>query len=547
VTLGVLGPLLVVRDDGTPAAVPSALRQLLLTVLAAAGRALTAEELADRLWPDRIPDDPRAALQSHVSRLRRQLGPAAAWLVTTGSGYRLECPPERVDAARFERLLAAARGRDGGPAAVCDLLDTALGLWRGPAYGEFADHPALAPAAARLEELRIEATELRAEALLDLGRPAEAASAMRRLTADHPFRERPVALVMRALAQDGRHAEALAAYRGFRRLLADELGVDPSRELRAVEAGVLGHEEPARRLVPTVGVPGDSFVGRDAELARCAGLLDRHRSVTLVGAGGVGKTRLAVHVAAEIAGRYPDGVYLCELASVTDPHAVPQAVASALHVEHRADRSVLDRIVEFLRARRALLVLDNCEHVLAAAAAVVTAVLRGTPGTAVLATSRERLGVAGEHRVPVGPLGVPAWDDPGAPPRCCSPTGCGPSAPTSRSVPVTPRPSPSCADDSTGSRWRSSSPRPGPCPAPPRRSSPRSAGGSTPSPTRAARWRGTAPCTRSSTGPSSCWARRSATSSRGSRSSPAGGQQRLPLTSPVPDPRCSPSWSSARS
>jgi predicted ATPase/DNA-binding SARP family transcriptional activator len=413
--IGVLGPLLVVRDDGGAVAVPSALRRLLLTLLAAhAGRIVTADELADWLWADRLPDDPRAALHSHVSRLRRRLGADAAWLTTVNGGYQLDCPPGHVDAVRFEQLIAAARERAGGPAAVCDRLEVALGLWRGPAYGEFAGHVALAPAAARLEDLRVEAVELRAEALMDLGRPAEAAAAMRRLSAEQPFRERPVALAMRALAQDGRHPEALAGYREFRRLLADELGVDPSPGLRAVEAATLGHGELARRLVPAVGVPGDSFVGRDAELARCRWLLKQHRQVTLVGAGGVGKTRLAVHVAAGVAERYPGGVYLCELADVTDPQAVPLAVASALHVEHRADRPVLDRVVEFLQVRRALLVLDNCEHVLAAAAEVVTAVLRRTPHVDVLATSRERLGVEGEHRLPVGPLTAPAWDDPDA-------------------------------------------------------------------------------------------------------------------------------------
>ncbi|WP_214370602.1 BTAD domain-containing putative transcriptional regulator [Pseudonocardia sp. H11422] len=416
VTIGVLGPLLVVGDDGAPVVVRSVQRRLLLGLLVAYGdRAVQADELAEWLWADRSPAEPHAALQSHVSRLRRQLGAAAAWIATTSTGYRFVGPPDRVDSTRFERLLAGARECGERPEAALQQLDEALGLWRAGAYSEFADHPAIAPQAARLEELRADAAELRAGCLLTLGRPAEAASTMQRLTADHPFRERPVALAMRALAQDGRHADALQEFRRFRRLLDGELGLEPSPALRTVEAAILGHGERTRPLVPAVGVPGNSFVGRDAEVGRTAWLLDRSRLVTLTGPGGVGKTRIAVHVAAGAADSYPGGVYLCELARVSDPDAAISAVASVLQVEHRADRPLLDRVIEFLHVRRALLVLDNCEHVLAATAGLVTAVLLRTADVDVLATSRERLGVEGEQRVPVGPLATPAWDDPAGP------------------------------------------------------------------------------------------------------------------------------------
>ena len=414
--IGVLGPLLVVGDDGEPVVQRSALQRLLLAVLIAGrGRVLQPDELAESLWADALPADPAGALHSQVSRLRRRLGPASAWIESVSTGYRLVCPPDRLDASRFARLLAEARQLEEEPAVALERLDRGLGLWRGRAFQELADRPAIAPEATRLDDLRNEAAELRAETLLRLGRPAEAAAGMHLLMADHPFRERPVALVMRALTAQGRHAEALRAFEGFRRLLGDELGLEPSPELRAVEATILRHEARTQPLVPAVGVPGNSFVGRAAEVDKVEWLLERSRLVTLTGPGGVGKTRIALHVAAGARPAYPDGVYLCELARISDPDALVAAMASVLRVEQLVEHSLVERVVEFLLVKRALLVMDNCEHVLRAAAELVSAVLLRTTHIDVLATSRERLGVDGEQRVPVGPLPTPAWDDPGAP------------------------------------------------------------------------------------------------------------------------------------
>jgi len=416
VNISVLGPLLVVADDGVPVVQRSVVQRLLLTVLiAAGGRTVQPDELAESLWPDALPADPAGALQSQVSRLRRKLGPASAWIETVSAGYRLACPPDRLDAARFERLLTDARQLEDEPAVALERLDRALALWRGRAYQELADRPAIAPEATRLDELRADAAELRADALLKLGRPAEAASAMQFLMADHPFRERSVAVLMQALTADGRHAEALREFQRFRRSLGEELGLEPSPALRAVESTILRHEATTQALVPAVGLPGNSFVGRDAEVAKVEWLLERGRLVTLTGPGGVGKTRIAVHVAAGARAAYPDGVYLCRLARVSDPDAVAAAVASVLRVEQLAEHPLVERVIEFLLLKRALLVLDNCEHVLPAAAELVATILLRTPSVDVLATSRERLGVDGEQRVPVGPLPTPAWDDPAAP------------------------------------------------------------------------------------------------------------------------------------
>jgi predicted ATPase/DNA-binding SARP family transcriptional activator len=413
VEIGVLGPVLVVDDDGAPVVLRSARQRVLLGVLIAKrGRTLLPAELAESLWAAALPAEPAAALQSHISRLRKQLGPAAVWIETTSTGYRFACPPDALDSARFELLLTRVRERNEEPVVALEWLDQALALWRGRPYLELADDPAIIPEVTRLEELRADATELRAESLMKLGRPAEAASAMQLVATDHPFRERPVGLMMRALAQDGRHAEALQEYQRFRRLLGDELGLEPSLELRAVEAAILRHEEAARSVVPAIGLPGNSFVGRDAEVAKITWLLEHGRLITLTGPGGVGKTRLALHVVAGLATAYADGVYLCELARVADAREVPAAVASTLHVEKQADRPLNERVIEFLQVKRALLVIDNCEHVISAAAELITAILLGTQQVDVLATSRERLGVEGEQRVSVGPLSTPAWDDP---------------------------------------------------------------------------------------------------------------------------------------
>ncbi len=412
VSIGVLGPVLATDADAAPIQLRSPLQRLLLSVLvAASGRTVRTDELAEALWPDEIPGDPAAALQSQVSRLRNRLGDAGSWIETTPAGYRLVAPADRVDALRFDRLLRDARSTEDASTALA-FLDEALSLWRGRAHVEVADHTAIAPEAARLDEARAGAVELRGEILLRLDRPGEAVTEMQAQITEQPFRERPLMILMRALAQEGRQVEALAHFDRFRRLLDEELGIEPSPELRAVERSVLVHEEPTQALAATVGVPGNSFIGRDAEVGKSVFLLDRGRLATITGPGGVGKTRMALHVAAALSSGYPDGVYLCELARVTDRAAVAAEVAATLHVAERADRALLDGLIEFLQTKHTLLVIDNCEHLSPDVGRLIAAVIARTPSVDVLATSRERLGVEGEQLVPLGPLATPAWDDP---------------------------------------------------------------------------------------------------------------------------------------
>jgi predicted ATPase/DNA-binding SARP family transcriptional activator len=414
VLVGVLGPLLLQASDGERIPVTSGRQRRLLAALALhAGTEVGNETLAELVWGDEQPADPDAALQTNVARLRRLL-PDRVSIGTGARTYRLEIATEDLDSGRFAAHLARAAD-EPKPAARLAELDAALALWRGRPFADL-DDPAVDPEIARLTGLRAAAVEQRAEALLATGRAAEAVAVAEGLVAADPIRERAVAILMRALVAAGRPADALRAYAGLRRELAEQLGLDPSPELRALHEQVLRQEpvaptppprpDPPRPAPPRSArpaVPVSSFVGRDADLAQVAGLLAERRIVTLRGPGGVGKTRLARHVAAAVADRYPDGVLVVELGAVrTD--AVVGAVGAALRLSDAGPGSLLDRVVEVLAVRRQLLVLDDCEHVVDAVAALVDAVVIGAPGVDVLATSREALLVDGEHVFPVEPL-----------------------------------------------------------------------------------------------------------------------------------------------
>ncbi|MEU0791601.1 BTAD domain-containing putative transcriptional regulator [Amycolatopsis sp. NPDC005961] len=392
----ILGPVEARRPDGTsvPLGGPQ-LRGLLALLALDAGRVVSAGRLIDGLHGDRPPEGAAEALQSQVSRLRRRLrdGGAPDGLVEFGpAGYRLAVDPQDVDVHRFERLTAEARATPD-PAAKSALLTEALALWRGPALDGLADPPR----AARLAELRLAATEDRVEADLALGRHEQLVAELRELAGEHPLRERLTAQLIRALHGSGRSAEALTAFAEIRERLADELGADPSPELADAHVAVLRAAEPApTRRVP---VPLTGFVGR-TELDDLRGALADARLVTLTGPGGAGKTRLAIEAAAGEA-------CFVELATTTD---VPRAVLAALGLREQgvlapgAAGEPADRLAAALADRSLLLVLDNCEHVVAEAARLVRRLLGACAGLRVLATSREPLGLTGERVVPVGAL-----------------------------------------------------------------------------------------------------------------------------------------------
>jgi predicted ATPase/DNA-binding SARP family transcriptional activator len=413
VRFGILGATQVWLADGTTVPVGGPrVRALLALLLLDAGRVVSAERLVDGLYGDNPSGDAANALQSQVSRLRRGLGEHAP-VELHPAGYRLAVDPGDVDAHRFQRL--ADEGRHalsaGDPTRARVLLREALGLWRGPAL---VDAPSAVAQAARLEELRVAAAEDAAEAAIALGEHSQTVAELRQLVAAHPLRERSRALLMRALYAGGRQAEALAAYEDARRTLADELGADPSAELAEVHLAILRADPTAPVRSAALPAQLTSFVGREDELAQIGKALDTARLVTLTGPGGAGKTRLAV----EAGGREPGEVSFVDIARVAADEEVPRAVLGALGVRETglfgpagaAPADPVDRLVAALTDRRPLLVLDNCEHVVAAAAALAHRLLSTCPQLRILATSREPLGITGETLRPVPRLTVPPPD-----------------------------------------------------------------------------------------------------------------------------------------
>jgi predicted ATPase/DNA-binding SARP family transcriptional activator len=427
---GILGPLEVGDGEG-PVRVPGAKeRALLADLLVHAGRVVAADRLVEDLWGEQPPGNPANTLQGRVSALRRALGPAGSGLLLTRPpGYALAVGPEAVDAARFVRLAAAAEAAPAGEAPrAARQLEEALGLWRGPALAEFADQPWAQAEAARLEELRLAATEALVELRLAGGGHAGLVGALEGLVAAHPTRERLRGQLMVALYRSGRQADALGAYQRTREVLAEELGIDPSPELQrlhhqilvqdpALEATTPGRDQPRHNLPERL----TSLVGREGELRDVAKLVAEHRLVTVTGPGGAGKTSLAVALAGRLADGYPDGAWLVALAPLRDPAQLPQAVAVAVGLAEEAAgpdapaRSTAERLAAHAADKGILLVLDNCEHLVEACAALARRLLEAGPRLRVLATSREVLGVPGEVVWPIPPLAVPAPADDAGP------------------------------------------------------------------------------------------------------------------------------------
>jgi len=415
----VLGSLEVRRGDDLVDIGSSNERKVLAALLVDANAVVSTSRLIEVVWGDDPPDSERNALQTYVARLRRRLRTAAtpAPIVTRPPGYAIELRPHQLDSLQFRELLDQARATlRVDPARALEILDDALELWRGPAFAEFADDDVARAEATRLEELRQTAVEHRVEALLALGRSADAVNVLEGVVVAHPLNERPHALLMRALAIGGRQVDALRLYQRFRDRLADEVGLEPSAALRDLESDILTqapHVASSQTAAPPRPTEGNlapaitTFVGREDDVAGLVGLLTRARVVTLVGVGGVGKSRLALRLAESVAPAFPDGTWVVELAPVSSPEAVPHAVMSALGLARPGGADLSDSLVDALRLRRVLLVMDNCEHVLQAASRLVESLARRCPKITVVATSRERLGVGGEHVWPVLPLPVP--------------------------------------------------------------------------------------------------------------------------------------------
>jgi len=411
----ILGPL-EVTEQGVSLALGPPLRRLMLAVLLCRpNQAVSQDRLVELLWAGRPPRTAAKNVQVHVYHLRKVLGDDR--IRRESHGYLLRVEPGERDADRFEEAVGAGllAGRSGDAEAARAGLRRALAHWRGAVLAEFADAPALRRDVSRWEGRRLQAVEALVDAELALGNHAELIDQLGQHVAGHPLRERFRAQLMLALYRAGRRSEALAVYQEGRRLLVGELGLEPGPELRELQRAILAGEPagPGRagaallRLPPLV-LP--TLVDREADLAEVPSLLTKFQLVTLTGAPGIGKTRLALEVAARASADYPDGLGLVRLDTVTDPSRLPAAVVISLGLPDDPLHTPEQILASALADADALVVLDNCEHLAAGCAELLSGTLAACPRLRVLATSREPLDIGPERVHVVRPLEVPAAD-----------------------------------------------------------------------------------------------------------------------------------------
>jgi predicted ATPase/DNA-binding SARP family transcriptional activator/tetratricopeptide (TPR) repeat protein len=410
--IGLLGELKVLGDDDVDIVVTGAKMRALVAILALhVGRPVPTDQLVDALWGEDPPPAVRNGLQGLVSKLRRALGSTDV-VAMRGGGYALELDPTAVDVHRYEQLVTEAREAavDGDHAGAIRRLTAAELLWRGDPLIDFTYEQFASTTIGRLTELRVTAIEERLDLEMQVGGHQGVIGELELLVTAHPLRERPRGLLMVALYRAGRQADALRVFQDGRRILGDELGLDPGPDLRKLEAAILAQDPtldapsagPAAVALadvrPTIPESLTPLLGRDAEVEVLTQLITESRLVTLVGSGGVGKTRLALEAARGASNRFSFGACLVELAPVGDPAAVPAAIASALNLPDPS------RISEIIGERDMLIILDNCEHLISTAAEIAEDLLRRCPSLHLLATSREGLRVNGETIWPVPPL-----------------------------------------------------------------------------------------------------------------------------------------------
>ncbi len=415
--IGLLGSLEVVDAGGERIAVAGRRVAILLTALALrCGEVVTDDALIDAIWGADPPQQSANALQRQVSRLRSVLD-APDVIARRGSGYALSIDRASVDIFCFDAL--AARGYDamhaGDPVRARAFLDEALALWRGDpvadvTYEDFAQQEIV-----RLTEARLVAIEARIDADLALGRDTSLIGELEQLVGAHPLREHFRAQLMLALSRCGRQAEALRAYQAARDVLGEELGLEPSAELRALETAILQQDHvvlgrgPASTGRPTTNLrtPLTTLVGRHPEISALKPVLEESRLVTLVGPGGVGKSRLAQEAARERVASGGAEVWMVELAAVSDGNEIVPAIMNAIDLPRGGpDNTDVPRLVEYLSGKAVLIVLDNCEHLVATAAVLAQDLLESCPGLRILATSREGMAIPGEVLWTVPPLAL---------------------------------------------------------------------------------------------------------------------------------------------
>jgi predicted ATPase/DNA-binding SARP family transcriptional activator len=426
-TVYLLGSFMVWVNGVALPHVRSRKEQWLLALLALhAGGPVDRDWLADALWPDS--SDPLANLRKSLKDLRRALGPEANRLhAPAPRSLALDLPGAEVDVLAFDA--AIAKGDETS-------LECAVGIYRGPLLEGCAEEWVF-PERQRREEAYLQALEELAAQALGSGDPAGAERWLRQAVVVDPLRESAQRALMQSLAAGGNYAAALQVYRELRLSLHRELNASPDAATQALFRTLrdsLRHLAPVTspcypaRATPDgrITAPADgisdtqagepshnlpyeltSFIGREREMEEVRRLFGTSRLLTLTGAGGCGKTRLALRVAADLLTEHADGVWLVEFAALTDPVLVPQTVAAALGVREVAGTPLIQTLAAALKPKQLLLVLDNCEHLLTACAELAEALLRSCPHLRVLATSREALGVPGEQSCLVPSLSLP--------------------------------------------------------------------------------------------------------------------------------------------
>lgn len=436
---GILGPLEVVDDHERVIALSARKQRVLLAILLLhANEVVSADRLVEDVWSGEPPATSDKGLQVHVSRLRRVLAapapPGEARLLTGGSGYQLVVGAGELDSERFEQLVQEANGLIGAGSfePAVEKLGEALALWRGGALDDFEYEDFAQAEIARLSELRIVALEQRVAAELELGRAELLVGELERLVRAHPYRERLRGQLMLTLYRSGRQAEALRAYRDARRVLVDELGIEPSAELRELHDAILTQDAALTPSAQLVGRPAEAvgwgsrafpraprarpgrtnlppqpraLVGRARELSELCELLlaDQKQIVTIAGIGGSGKTRLAVAVAHALLDEFPGGVFVVRLAGIGDPASLLPMIAEAAGVTGHSKLPLARVLATRLGSEPTLLVLDNFEQ-LVVGAAILSELVEGADQLSALVTSQVPLRIATERIVALGPL-----------------------------------------------------------------------------------------------------------------------------------------------
>jgi predicted ATPase/DNA-binding SARP family transcriptional activator len=426
----ILGPLEIVLDGRRLPPGGRKQRSLLAVLALQANRVVSTDTLMSAVWGSSDVERSSNTLHVHIHNLRRLLaaqghaGDAKSVLLSQEPGYVLQLDPDSVDALRFERLVASARRNRhaGDMTAAAELYRQAEECWRGTALADLIGEPFAATEATRLENLRLYAVEERIDVCLALRQDPDLVGELEALIIQHPLREGLRAQLMTALYRNHRQAEALRVFSEIRTLLQEELGIDPGSRLQQLELAILNQssdlDAPGRRSEgPTAAqaatvlgppsplhMPLTSFVGRIVEVAQLEALVLASPLATLVGVGGSGKTRLALEVAARVSPLFTEGVFVVDLSTIRSPADVAPAVAEAFGL---ADAPIAEVAIRSATdGRHALVVLDNCEHVVEAVADVV-ALIVSRNGCHILATTRQVLGVAGEVPQVLEPMVVP--------------------------------------------------------------------------------------------------------------------------------------------